>query len=388
MISVTVHDPGSGCLTPAAWDDLVSRAQPNVFMNPVALQAAAETGFAAIHVLLAWDQSAPTPRLVGMWALRERRPLPFWPAILDALPYEYAFLSSPVIDRAAVARVMPAFLQAIRSTPGLPRVLSLTSLDAEAASFNALRSALAERQGACLELHAEQRPMAERNNIGKQSGERRKKMRQHWRRLGALGATAVAIVTDPAELATTLEMFLQLELRSWKGAAGTALLCSDADATFARRLIANIAARGEAAIQTLRVGERIIAAQVLMFSGRVCYTWKTAYDAEFAKFSPGVLLIDALPDKVAEKADIVGFDSCAAESSFMGELWAGRRRMVDLLVDVGPGTSLAFRLEALRLTARQRLKTWRDRIRARFADSRPQKSAQGAPPAAITTAGV
>ena len=96
MISVTICPPDAG-LT-AEWDDLVRRAPANVFMNPVALKAAADTLFAVVHVLLAWDIAVEPPRLVGLWGLQERSILPFWPPLLEALPFYYAFLSSPVID--------------------------------------------------------------------------------------------------------------------------------------------------------------------------------------------------------------------------------------------------------------------------------------------------
>ena len=33
----------------------------------------------------------------------------------------------------------------------------------------------------------------------------------------------------------------------------------------------------------------------------------------------------------------------------MGQLWAGRRNMVDMLFDIGPGKSLGYRIEAGRL---------------------------------------
>src|SRR4051812_8056685 len=53
MISVSICSPTMEIA--AAWADLTKRASPNVFMNPAALTAANETGFAQIHVLLAWE---------------------------------------------------------------------------------------------------------------------------------------------------------------------------------------------------------------------------------------------------------------------------------------------------------------------------------------------
>lgn len=362
MISVTIHPPGFDL--GAQWDELVSRAQPNVFMSPAALQAVDALMFAKLHVLLAWDQSAESQRLVGLWALQERRRLPFGPAMLDALPYEYAFLSSPVIDPAFAAEIMPAFLTAIADAPGLPRVVALKSFDGEAASYQPLLRAIDARGGRALTLKTESRPVIWRDSVGKLSGERRKKIRQSWKRLAAVGTSEIVFVSEPSAIAEAFETFLQLEFRSWKGEAGTALLCDVADAAFARRLIGDLAARRQASIELLQVDGRAIAIQVLLFSGAMAYTWKTAFDAEFAKYSPGVMLIDRLTEELFATTDIAGIDSCSVEGSYMAQMWSGRRTMIDLLVDVGPGLSIGFLMEAGQQFGRERLKSLRDRLRA------------------------
>ena len=56
MISVTI-DPPSLDVGPH-WDDLVRRASSNVFMNPAALKAVCDTGFAKVLMMLAWEQGA------------------------------------------------------------------------------------------------------------------------------------------------------------------------------------------------------------------------------------------------------------------------------------------------------------------------------------------
>ena len=64
------------------------------------------------------------------------------------------------------------------------------------------------------------------------------------------------------------------------------------------------------------------------------YTWKTAFDAEFAKFSPGALLIDKVTDALFADG-IAEIKSCSSDGGFMENLWTGRRMTVDLLADVG-----------------------------------------------------
>jgi hypothetical protein len=360
MISVNICSPTLDITAP--WDDLVRRASANVFMNPVALTVANETGFARIQVLLAWDDSTEPSRLVGIWAFQVRRILPLGPALLEALPYNYAFLSSPVVDPAYVGEVVPAFLSAIRESPLLPKVINLKSLDAEAPSFEMLVNALTEQGGAQLRLSESTRPFATPDVGVKRSGSTRKKLRQDWNRLSAAGAVDIVNTRAP-DTREAFETFLKLEAGSWKGARGTALLCNAADAAFARQMVIALAERGNASVALLRVDGRAIAAQVLMYCGTTAYTWKTAFSPDYARYSPGALLIDRITEDLFSSAGIEVIDSCSAEGSFMAQLWAGRRKMVDLLIDVGPGKSLAFSLEAVRQRGYDQLRRLRDWIR-------------------------
>ena len=74
MISVTIDSPSLDVAP--QWDDLVRRASSNVFMNPAALKAACDTGFAKILMMLAWEQGAEPRQLVGTWALQLRKAAP------------------------------------------------------------------------------------------------------------------------------------------------------------------------------------------------------------------------------------------------------------------------------------------------------------------------
>jgi len=378
MISVTIDSPIPD--VGPHWDDLVRRASSNVFMNPAALQAACATDFAQIQMLLAWEEGADARRLVGLWALRLRKMAPFWPMVLEALPYNYAFLSSPVVDPAYVNAVIPAFFAAIEQSPSLPDVVSLRELDAEDPSYPAMLRELAARGITPLIISSGARPFATREFGVKRSGSTRKKLRQDWNRLTALGALEVVNDRTPAGVERAFETFLTLEKASWKGEEGTALLSDPHDTAFVRRLLQNLAAQGNASVALLRVNGEAIAAQVLMYCGTTAYTWKTAFSARFAKYSPGTLLIDKITEELFAGPQIQAINSCAAEASFMAQLWAGRRTMVDMLVDVGPGKSLAYRLEAARQLGYQHLRNCRDWLRHRTSAPAPKKLSLAAPP--------
>jgi hypothetical protein len=373
MISVSICSPNTDLGT--TWADLVTRAASNVFMEPTALRVAEATGFAAVHMLLAWDDAATPRRLVGLWALQVKRIASFWPSVLDSRPFNYAFLSTPVIDPAYVDDVMPAMLAAIQHEPELPKVLHLHSFEQETPCYAALQHELARQGGAQRILDETNRPYATRDEGVKKSGSTRKKLRQDWNRLTALGVVDVVNERSPLRVTEAFEAFLKLEQASWKGTRGTALLCDDADAAFVRELAAKLSAEGRASVALLRVDGKAIAAQVLMYSGRTAYTWKTAFDAEYARYSPGMLLVDKVTEQLFTDPAIESIDSCSYEDGFMAKLWTARRKMVEMLMHVGPGTSAAFALEHARLLGYHEAKRIRNQWRARRAAAPPQAKA-------------
>jgi CelD/BcsL family acetyltransferase involved in cellulose biosynthesis len=377
MISVTIDSPNPD-IGPQ-WDDLIRRASPNVFMNPAAVQAASDTNFAKIHTLLAWEQGAGPRKLVGVWTLQSRRPVPFWAMVFEALPYNYAFLSSPVVDPACIDEVIAAFFAAIEESPSLPNVVSLPSLDAECPSYPAILRELAARGIEPLMLSESARPFVTREFGVKRSGSTRKKLRQDWNRLSALGNVDIVNDRTPDAARQAFEKFLALEKASWKGARGTALLSDAQDAAFVRRLFQNLAEQGNASVALLRVDGEAIASQVLMYCGSTAYTWKTAFSAGYGKYSPGALLVDKITDELFAGPDIMAINSCAAEASFMAQLWSGRRATVDMLIEIGPRTSLSYRMEAARQLGYLRIKGLLDWLRNRPSASPAKKLGAAAP---------
>lgn len=359
MSKIIVNVCAPEALLGEPWDDLISRSPENVFMNPVALRAAAELGFSEVVALAAWEDG----RLVGLWGLQKTRRLPISPPLLASPPYEYAFAAMPVVDAGRMDEVMVAFLDAIEALPRLPRVLRLRYLDGECPAFLALRGALAARGSRLLTLAESERPYASRTAGRKESGSTRKKLRQDWNRLSGLGAVDIVNERTPDAVRAAFEVFLDLEAKSWKGSQGTALLNNAADAAFARRLIGDLGAEGNASVALLRLDGRPIAAQVLLYCGRMAYTWKTAFDADFKKHSPGVLLIDKLTEQLFATDRIEAIESCSPEGGFMNQLWTGRRPTVSLLIDAGRHTSPAFVLAVAGERGYARLREWRNRLR-------------------------
>jgi CelD/BcsL family acetyltransferase involved in cellulose biosynthesis len=344
------------------WAALTRRAPGNVFMNPVALKVAQATDFAQVHMLLAWQRDTRPARHVGLRAFEHKHIAPLWPSFLAAPPYNYAFLSNPVVDPEFVNDTIAAFFDAIERERSLPNVVRLRYLDASSDSFGAIQQALAARGAQTLKLTERERPFATKSFGLKRAGSTRKKLRQDWNRLCGLGAVTIANDRPQAAVEEAFESYLAMEAASWKGAQGTALLCDEDDATFARRLMSELAASGDASVALLRVDGRAIAAQVLLYCGTMAYTWKTAFDAEFGKFSPGALLVDKVTEQLFS-GEIDAIESCSPEGGFMNHIWDGRRVTVDLLADLGARKSLGFTAVAMSERGYAQLRGLRNKLR-------------------------
>jgi hypothetical protein len=268
---------------------------------------------------------------------------------------------------------MPAFLAMVARDRRLPHVVVAHDIDAGGREHSALHLALKGHPQAV--LREVERPIATREAGIKRSGATRKKLRQNWNRLAGEGAVAVENIRDPVRIGAAFEAFLGLEAASWKGRGGTALLSNRRDAEFARRLVSELAGAGQASVAVLTLDGRPVATQVILYCGRIAYTWKTSFDPAYGRFSPGALLIDRLAIDLIEGGEADLIDSCADADGFMGGLLAGRKPMADMIFSASGRASATYAIMRAYLTLREAMKVWRDRLRRRA----PGPETPGAP---------
>ena len=119
-------------------------------------------------------------------------------------------------------------------------------------------------------------------------------------------------------------------------------------------------------IDFLKLDGRPIAATILLFSGDRAWFWKTAYDENYARFSPGVLLALELTEALGRDRSIALVDSCAvADHPMIDHLWRGRIEVADWIVPLADARSavLALAAEKFRRIALKPVKSLRDRLR-------------------------
>ena len=164
---------------------------------------------------------------------------------------------------------------------------------------------------------------------------KRKELRRQARRLAEDGEVSVERARTPAEIARFAEDYLAIEASSWKGRAGTALAASPAHARFFRDSLAGAAEQGRVEGLSLTLDGRPIATLAIFLTPPGSFTFKTAYDEGFARFSPGVLLQKENLDLLARDG-IDWCDSCAApDHPMIDHFWRGQRELVSRNVAIG-----------------------------------------------------
>ncbi len=332
-----------------AWRALAEAAQvPNAFMDPAVVAAVAQSSPRPLRVLVAWHGGGPTgspPRLVGAWPFALGRSHAAWPfrALVSPI-HDLAYLGTPVIDAAFARPALAAMLDKVRDSPDLPRLIQASDLS-DGAFMADLLSVLAEAGMSATRIERRTRARLQGGVDPKtywansMSALRLQGMARKRRQLAKCGRLEFSVTGDPAAVAAGLEDFLALEASGWKGARGSALASHPDTAALTRAMVSGLAADGLARIHALRLDGRALAMWVVLHSGHAAFTWRTGYDEAYARFSPGVLVLEDTTAALLSDPEVAVTDSCNhRDQGFQAERWAGRHDVVDLLIDVRSGS--------------------------------------------------
>lgn len=339
--------------------------QPNVFYEPEYLLAARSLSLAEGAGILLVGSAG---RLIGALAgriegLAHGRPV----TTFVAWELPYAPLSAPLVDREAADAAVDAFLNEMPRLPGSPRVALFRLMDREGPFARVLTDRLYSRMKRPYALDPHRRAAlipGEDDPLKGVSQKRLKELRRQRARLSEHGALVHETVTGEG-IETAVEAYLKLEAAGWKGRIGAAASVSGAGSFLAEAVI-GLAREGKARIDFLKVDGKAIATTILLFSGDRAWFWKTAYDENYARFSPGVLLALELTEALGRDRSIALVDSCAvAGHPMIDHLWRGRIEVADWMVPLAdlPSARLALIAEKFRRAALKPVKSLRDKLR-------------------------
>ena len=331
------RDPQAG----AHWDHLAEFAStPNPFFERWYLQPALEALDPDNRVRLVRIERGG--ELIGLMPIERARRYSRWPLPhLASWLHPNCFVGAPLVQHGEETAFWQALLARADAAPGPALFLHLAAMPLDTRLADALfATCAAQRRRIALVRREERAMLASTLAPGDYlahalPGKKRKEFRRQQARLAEQGAVTIERRDDAEGIQAWIEAFLSLEARGWKGREGSALVAAPDTAALFRNALTQAAARGKLERLSLTLDGRPIAMLASFLCPPGAFSFKTAFDEDFARFSPGVLLqLENL--NMLDRTTIDWTDSCAAtDHPMIDSLWEERRPIGRLSVAIG-----------------------------------------------------
>jgi hypothetical protein len=355
-------------------DFLSNRAmEPNVFFTSRFLAPAMpRLEDREIRLAIIRDETDAHSRLRLLMPFSVERPgFAIGAPIIRAWANSFGPLGTPLVDAEGAGEIVDHFLEALsREELRLPSVLVLPEIRLNG-PFAQMARAIAMSRNLPLDVTNEQtRPMLESLKDGETylkdsiKASHMREMRRQWGHLAKLGAATYEVARQPRDIRMRMEEFLLLEASGWKGKKRTAMLSDRLRAAFAREAVNNLAEIDAARIHTIDLDGKAIASMIVLIMNGEAYTWKTAFNEDYARYSPGKLLTAQLTDWHLDDPNIVRTDSCAIpDHPIMSRLWQEREAMGTLIIGLKPNSDREVRQVGTQLHLYQNTRSVAKKIR-------------------------
>lgn len=330
------------------WRALARNAiDPNIFYDPCILMAALRhlrpnhQGLVFL-LLYAPDPDCPSgpPLLCAMFPFEQRTRLRGYPCrTLRLLRYKYGALCTPLVHRQFVRESVSALLNWLERSSMKFSLVEFGFITGEGRVAQELHQQLTERELCHLQsectIRALFKPRANADLYVGQAlrGKKRKEFRRLEHRLAETGVVEYRSLAAAAAALPWVKAFFELETRGWKGRMNTSLASEAPDAKFFEQAALEAHRHGQLMMLGLFHNDRPIAMKCNFLSGHGAYAFKIAFDEEYARYSPGVLLEIENLRLLHRTPQIAWMDSTAdANHPMINRLWLDRRTVETLLV--------------------------------------------------------
>lgn len=178
---------------------------------------------------------------------------------------------------------------------------------------------------------------------------RKKKRKEYgrlWSRLSEEGDVQLTAHDASSDFDGWMDRFLTLEAKGWKGQRGTALRAVPGERAFFTEICKGAQAQDKLHCLELTVDGSPIAMLTSFRAGRGLYTFKIAFDEDYARFSPGAQLMMRGGAMLLDDPRFDWIDSCAIpDHPMIDHIWSERRVMRSVIVGTGhrlSGTAVPF----------------------------------------------
>jgi CelD/BcsL family acetyltransferase involved in cellulose biosynthesis len=273
-----------------------------------------------------------------------RHPLPQWCNWMHG----NCFLGVPLVARGLERQFWRALFDWADANAGRALFLHLARMPLDGPLNDALTAVLAEQKRPAALVHREERALL-RSDCDPEayleaalSAKKRKELRRQHNRLSEEGALRFERRRDAEAIAEWTEAFLWLEASGWKGKSGHAMANDRETTALLTAALEGAAQRGRLERLTLSLDGSPIAMLANFLCAPGAFSFKTAFDERYARFSPGVLL-QRENLALLERADIEYCDSCAsADHPMIDHFWRERRVIGRYSIGIGGALRRTF----------------------------------------------
>ena len=319
-----------------AWADLEGRSLHfNAFLSPHFILPAIRHLTSDKNVLILLVESPSSSQLCGVGVFEINRPSLIWPLpYLTAYRPPHSYLNGLLIDSRNPREIITALYDHL-SHPKFPYNYVDLNLHPECKITEETHSALAQTyplqwQKTGTIRRAVLRPEAAGEDyLQTKLKSRYKDCMRLLRQFSKIGPVTWHYLTGEDVTDDTVERFLELEHKGWKGTEGSSLASSSSHAAFFRGMVEGFQSQHRVFFTELRLNGRAIASTCNLISGKAGFGFKIGWDPEYTRYSPGILnafqLILHAPT-YCKNMEII--DSCSSPESFINNLWLEQRSLV------------------------------------------------------------
>ncbi|HKQ80572.1 MAG TPA: GNAT family N-acetyltransferase [Blastocatellia bacterium] len=332
-----------------AWENLAASAlEPNVFFEPWMMMPALHH-FGAVKTLrialiFTTDPARPgTPLLCGFFPLECGRGYKGTPVkFIRIWRHKHCFLTTPLIRAGYERRTLEAFFDWLETDARSGGLIEFNMIPGEGPFHQALVDYL-YRSGKPNRFfdsytRALFQPAADADAYlcAALSTKHRKMIRRLERGLAEIGHLEYDALSPTDAAAVWIEEFLRLEASGWKGRENSALASNESEHSYFKSIATEAFRRGRLVMLALRLDGRPVAYKCDFLAGRASFTFKIAFDENYARFSPGMLLEIENVRRLHAQSQTEWADSCTDPYNFMfNRLWLARRTIQSLVVSTG-----------------------------------------------------
>ena len=311
---------------------LNSAGERNPFYSPEFMEEAYVKGnpTGKFGAVLVRGSNKPDCDLIGMFPIEENKYLflgPFCP--LFGLQNINSASTAPLLREGYEAEAVTGFLSWLQKSEFRRGVTCVDELNLEGASWLNLKRGLDANGHANAIVVSYDRSAVDINSAANadeyellMKSKTRQNLNRKYRKLEKLGEVKFTC-HEIDERAAIIEEFSELEMRGWKGSAGTALASNKKSAEFAKNYLSKTSCP-DIRLEALRLYGRPIAMTMHYVWGGRAFHFKPTYDEQYSQFSPGLLLHRWTMRQMYETKWAEFMDSAAVPESQLGSVWKDR----------------------------------------------------------------